>query len=45
MKGITEVFEAADLVKFAKHEPLPEFNKRVIEIALEFVRSTVPESS
>ncbi len=40
-----EIFETADLVKFAKHDPLPEVNNRVLEMALEFVRGTIPQTN
>lgn len=38
-----EMTENADLVKFAKHMPLPDENSKAMSICLEFVEKTKPE--
>ncbi len=39
------ILEMADLVKFAKHQPGPEVHEQVLELALEFVRKTIPDDA
>ncbi len=36
-------FENADLVKFAKFEPMPKVNEEMLKQAIEIVKATVPE--
>ncbi len=37
---LQQIFELADLVKFAKTEPGPEDNEKVLDMAFDFVRNT-----
>ncbi len=39
------VFETADLVKFAKHEPLPDVNSKCISYVREFIEKTKQEET
>lgn len=39
---LRNILELADLVKFAKFEPLPKQNEDCIETALDFVKRTIP---
>ena len=38
---LRDIMETADLVKFAKYQPAGEKNDRVLEAALEFIKSTI----
>jgi hypothetical protein len=39
---LREVLQKADLVKFARYEPLPEENEKSLNLAFEFVSMTMP---
>lgn len=40
---LEQILELADLVKFAKQEPLPDENDMAIKHAIEFVNDTIPQ--
>lgn len=42
---LQEVFERADLVKFAKSVPLPDEHEKSFMLSVDFVRSTIPLSA
>ncbi len=42
---IRSILEMADLVKFARFKPLPDEHALMMDRALEFVKSTIPEES
>jgi hypothetical protein len=40
--NMKKVFETADLVKFAKHQPMPDENTLVMNYAVDFVNRSIP---
>ena len=39
-----EIFRLADMAKFAKSRPLPDQNKRAMELAVQWVTETTPDN-
>ena len=40
-KGLNAALQLADLAKFAKVQPLPDENQRVLDFAFQFVKGTM----
>ncbi|MGA2298801.1 MAG: hypothetical protein ABSG15_14735 [FCB group bacterium] len=40
-----KVFETADLVKFAKYQPLPDVNTLSMNLSIDFVKGTIPSEA
>ena len=43
-RSTDEIFRLADMAKFAKSRPLPDQNKRAMELAVQWVTETTPDN-